>query len=101
MSREGIIKIKICVRKRKNEKIIKEWKRVIERKKRKEKREEEWQERYERDESSERKIKVQERMSQSWETKLSLFFQPCAIRQRGRHRCLVVIFFFPCTCPPF
>jgi hypothetical protein len=26
----------------------------------------------------------------------------CAIRQRGRHRCLVVtIFFFPCTCPPF
>jgi hypothetical protein len=35
-------------------------------------------------------------------TKLSLFFQPCAIRQRGRHRCLVVIIFFcPCTCPPF
>jgi hypothetical protein len=31
--------------------------------KKKKKREEEWQERYERDESSERKIKVQGRMS--------------------------------------
>jgi hypothetical protein len=31
-----------------------------------------------------------------------ILFQPCAIRQRGRHRCLVVIIFFcPCTCPPF
>jgi hypothetical protein len=33
-------------------------------------------------------------MSRCWETKLSLFFQPCAIRQRGRHRYLVVIFSF-------
>jgi hypothetical protein len=31
-----------------------------------------------------------------------ILFQPCAIQQRGRHRCLVVkIFFCPCTCPPF
>jgi hypothetical protein len=41
-------------------------------------------------------------MSRCWETKFSLFFQPCAIRLRGRRWCLVVIFFFcPCTCPPF
>jgi hypothetical protein len=53
-------------------------------------------------EVKEKKNKVQGRMSRCWETKLSLFFQPCAIRQRGRHRCLVVIiFFWPCTCPPF
>jgi hypothetical protein len=39
---------------------MRECKRVIEKE---EKREEEWQERYERDESSERKIKVQGRMS--------------------------------------
>jgi hypothetical protein len=29
-----------------------------------------------------------------WETKLPFFFQPCAIRQRGRHQCLVVLFSF-------
>jgi hypothetical protein len=41
-------------------------------------------------------------MSRCWETKHSLFFQPCAIRQRGHYRCLVVIIFFClCTCPPF
>jgi hypothetical protein len=52
---------------RKNRKIkksknmcMRECKRVIEKE---EKRKEEWQERYERDESSERKIKVQGRMS--------------------------------------
>jgi hypothetical protein len=38
--------------------------------------------------------KVQGRMSRCWETKLSLFFHPCAIRQRGCHWCLVVIFLF-------
>jgi hypothetical protein len=44
----------------------------------------------------ERKNKVQGRMSHCWEMKLSLFFQPCAIRQRGRHRCLVIhIFLLP------
>jgi hypothetical protein len=57
---------------------MREWKRDWKKKK---KREEEWEERYERDESSERKIKVQGRMSRCWETKLSLFSQPCAIRQ--------------------
>jgi hypothetical protein len=72
-------------------------------KKKKRKRKGEWQKGYERDESREsKKNKVQGRMSRCWETKLSLFFQPCAIRQRGHHRCLVVIiFFYPCTCPPF
>jgi hypothetical protein len=31
-----------------------------------------------------------------------ILFQPYAIRQRGRHRCLVVISLFcPSTCPPF
>jgi hypothetical protein len=35
-------------------------------------------------------------------TKLLLYFQPCAIRQRGHHWCLeVTIFFCLCTCPPF
>jgi hypothetical protein len=33
-------------------------------------------------------------MARRWETKLSLFFQPCAIRQWGRHRCHVVILSF-------
>jgi hypothetical protein len=33
-------------------------------------------------------------MSRCWETELPLFFQPCAIRQRGRHRCLIVLFSF-------
>jgi hypothetical protein len=42
-----------------------------------------------------RKNKEQGRMSRCWETKLSFFFQPCAIRQRGHRRCLVVIFFLP------
>jgi hypothetical protein len=38
---------------------------------------------------------VQGRMSHCcWETKLPFLFQPCAIRQRGRHRCLVVLFSF-------
>jgi hypothetical protein len=41
-----------------------------------------------------KKNKVQGRMSRCWETKHSLFFQPCAIRQRGCHRCLAVIFSF-------
>jgi hypothetical protein len=35
-----------------------------------------------------KKNKVQGMMSRCWETKLPLFFQPCAIRQRGRHQCL-------------
>jgi hypothetical protein len=40
--------------------------------------------------------KVQGRMSHCcWETKLPFFFQPCAIWQRGRHRCLVVLFLLP------
>jgi putative cell wall-binding protein len=48
------------------------------------------------------KIKCKEGCHVDCETKLLLYFQPCAIRQRGRHRCLVVtIFFCPCTCPPF
>jgi hypothetical protein len=34
----------------------------------------------------EKKNKVQGRMSRCWEAKLSLFVQPCATRQRGRHR---------------
>jgi hypothetical protein len=38
--------------------------------------------------------RVRGRMSHCWETKLSLFFQPCAIRQRWRHQCFVVIFSF-------
>jgi hypothetical protein len=38
--------------------------------------------------------KVQGRMTRCWETKLPLFFQPCAIRQQGRHQCLVVLFSF-------
>jgi hypothetical protein len=39
--------------------------------------------------------KMQGRMSCCcWETKLPFFFQPCAIRQRGRHQCLVVSFSF-------
>jgi hypothetical protein len=42
-----------------------------------------------------RKNKVQGRMSHCWEMKLSFFFQSCAIRQRGRHWCLVVIFILP------
>jgi hypothetical protein len=48
MSREGKVKRKICVWKRKKEKYM-----CIKKKKKKKKREEEWQERYDRDESSE------------------------------------------------
>jgi hypothetical protein len=64
MSREGKIKKKVWVWKRKKEKnrkvkkekyiCMREWK------KKKRKRKEEWQERYERDESSERKTKCKE-----------------------------------------
>jgi hypothetical protein len=101
---------------------MREWKRVIEKEKRKERKknrnvkknicvwenERKWLKKKKREEKEKRgmaekiwegwikwkKNKVQGRMLRCWETKLSLFFQPCAIRQRGRHRCLVVIFSF-------
>jgi hypothetical protein len=85
------VKKKMCMR---------EWKRVIEKREKKERRVarkiwEGWI-------KWKKKNKVQGAMSRCWETKLSFFFQPCAIRQQGYHRCLVAIFFFcPCTCTPF
>jgi hypothetical protein len=73
---------------------MREWKRVIEKEKKK-------REKKKKERGVARKIwegwmkwkeknKVQERTSRCWETNLSLFFQPCAIRQRGHHWCLVV-----------
>jgi hypothetical protein len=74
---------------RKKEKIyrkVKKEKNV--RMKKKRKRKEGWQEGYERDESSERKkIKCKEGCHVV-ERRSFHSFQPCAIRQRGHHRCL-------------
>jgi hypothetical protein len=105
MSKEGKGKRKVCVWKRKREKWKVKKKYVYERMKKsywKIKKERTWVPRKIWEGWIKwKKNKVQGRMSRCWETKLSLFFQPCAIRQRGRHRCLIVIFsFFSWTCPP-
>jgi hypothetical protein len=85
MSREGKVKRKICVWE--NER---EW---LKKKKKKKK----WRKMARKTWEGWikwNKKKVRGRMSRCWETELLVFFQPCAIRQWGRHQCLVVIFSF-------
>jgi hypothetical protein len=79
----------------KNRKVKKKY--VYERmkeKKRRKRKEDEWQERYERDESSETKKLSARKDVMLLRDETSTLFQPCAVRQRGRHRYLVVIFSF-------
>jgi hypothetical protein len=66
-----------------------------EKKEKKKKKKVQRQERYEEGLIKQKINKVQGRMSRCCrETKLPFFFEPCAILQRGRHRCLVVLFSF-------
>jgi hypothetical protein len=73
---------------------MREWKRVIEKEKEEKERRGVARKIWE-GQIKLKKNKVLGRMSRCWEMKRSLFFQPCAIWQRGRHRCLVVIFSLP------
>jgi hypothetical protein len=68
----------------------------------KKKREEEWQERYERDESSERKNKsARKDVTLLRDETFTLFSTICNPTTRTSSVPHSLIFFCPCTCPPF
>jgi hypothetical protein len=108
MSREGKVKRKICVWKRKKEK----WKvkkkmcvwgneREWLKKKKRRRKKEEWQEKYERDESSERCIKCKEGCHVVERRNFHSFATMCNPTTRMSSVPRGHIFFCPCTCPPF
>jgi hypothetical protein len=112
MSREGKVKRKICVWKRKKEKwkvkknicvCMREWKRVIEKEKENKERRGVARKIWEGSIKWENKNKkVQGRMSRCWEAKLSFFFPTmCNPTMWTSSVPRSHIFFSPCTCPPF